>query len=226
MAPIDEVTAAINWIFQKPQAAHKDFNKAGQATENTNRNRPRRPRRRRPAAKARRKPGSHGQGGGPAKAKASQADQEPAAGQEAGRKAAKKAASKGASRRAQNAVNSCHRKRLTDDLESFNTRHPFCISTTPMPARAEGRVSSRHFAFSPQDRERRNGRQRPATGASRRGSYRGCQPSDQQARRYRAAIHPRHRPEEGQRDHGKARTFRRSGACRSSPTRKCCTSAR
>jgi small subunit ribosomal protein S13 len=36
-----------------------------------------------------------------------------------------------------------------------------------MPARAEGRVSSWHFAFSPQDRERRNGRQRPATGADR-----------------------------------------------------------
>ena len=36
-----------------------------------------------------------------------------------------------------------------------------------MPARAEGRVSSWHFAFSSQDRERRNGRQRPATGAGR-----------------------------------------------------------
>jgi small subunit ribosomal protein S13 len=36
-----------------------------------------------------------------------------------------------------------------------------------MPARAEGRVSLWHFAFSPQDRERRNGRQRPATGAGR-----------------------------------------------------------
>jgi small subunit ribosomal protein S13 len=36
-----------------------------------------------------------------------------------------------------------------------------------MPARAEGRVSSWHFAFSPQDRERRNGRQSPATGAGR-----------------------------------------------------------
>jgi small subunit ribosomal protein S13 len=36
-----------------------------------------------------------------------------------------------------------------------------------MPARAEGRVSSWHFAFSPLNRERRNGRQRPATGASR-----------------------------------------------------------
>jgi small subunit ribosomal protein S13 len=36
-----------------------------------------------------------------------------------------------------------------------------------MPARAEGRVSSWHFAFSSLDRERRNGRQRPATGAGR-----------------------------------------------------------
>src|SRR3954453_4468595 len=36
-----------------------------------------------------------------------------------------------------------------------------------MPARAEGRVSSWHFAFSPLNRGRRNGRHRPATGASR-----------------------------------------------------------
>src|SRR6476619_709829 len=36
-----------------------------------------------------------------------------------------------------------------------------------MPARGAGRVSSWHFAFSPQDRERGNGRQRPATGAGR-----------------------------------------------------------
>jgi small subunit ribosomal protein S13 len=36
-----------------------------------------------------------------------------------------------------------------------------------MPARAEGRVSSWHFAFSSLYRERRNGRQRPATGAGR-----------------------------------------------------------
>ena len=118
-------------------------------------------------------------------------------------------------------------KRLTDGLESFNTRHPFCISTTTMPARAEGRVSSRRFAFSPQDLRAEKTAGQPAGNRSRpRGSYRGCQSSDQQARRHRAAVHPRHRPEEGRRDHGEGRTSRRSGACRSSPTGGAARSAR